>query len=388
MYTISQNYKLGVKLKIVAMIPARMGSKRVKAKNLRLIDGKPLIEYVLDTISQIDIFDEVYVNSEDAIFTDIAGKYGVKFYQRPEHLSSDTATNDEFAYDFIQNIECDILIQVLPTSPFITKEEINAFVTKMVDEKLDTLVSVEHKQIACVYEGKAMNFDKLAKNPPSQTMTPVMAYATALMGWKATKYNENIEKYSVAYHGGEGKTGYFELRGLSTLDIDREEDFRLVEAIAVAQSNIVEKEPEYYDAATKIHSEVDVPSILIKDGVEINDLFDVNKEVAKLSEILEKMPTDKSWSKRVVDTESNSMTIISQMPGEGNRRHHHPDWNEWWYIVEGVWEWEIEGEIKKIYAGDIVFMKKNRKHKITAAGTSRAIRMAVSRADVAHVYED
>jgi len=99
------------------------------------------------------------------------------------------------------------------------------------------------------------------------------------------------------------------------------------------------------------------------------------------------MPKDKSWSKRVVDTESNSMTVICQMPGEGNRKHHHPDWNEWWYIVEGEWEWEIENKIKKIVKGDIVFMRKNRKHKITASGSGRAIRMAVSRADVAHVYE-
>ena len=80
------------------------------------------------------------------------------------------------------------------------------------------------------------------------------------------------------------------------------------------------------------------------------------------------------------------MTLICQMPGEGNRRHYHPDWNEWWYILEGEWEWEIEGEIRKIYKGDVVFMKKNRIHKITAAGNKPAIRMAVSRSDVAHVY--
>ena len=91
----------------------------------------------------------------------------------------------------------------------------------------------------------------------------------------------------------------------------------------------------------------------------MNDLFDVNNEVVALSDILNAMPKDISWSKRVIDTENNSMTIICQMPGEGNRRHHHPDWNEWWYIVEGEWEWEIEGEIKMITEGDIVFMKKN-----------------------------
>ena len=119
-----------------------------------------------------------------------------------------------------------------------------------------------------------------------------------------------------------------------------------------------------------------------------NDLFDINNEVVALPDILNAMPKDISWSKRVIDTENNSMTIICQMPGEGNRRHHHPDWNEWWYIVEGEWEWEIEGEVKMISQGDIVFMKKNRKHKITASGSSRAIRMAISRSDVAHVYED
>jgi CMP-N-acetylneuraminic acid synthetase/quercetin dioxygenase-like cupin family protein len=375
-------------MNVVAMIPARMGSKRVKAKNLRLIDGKPLIEYVLDTISKVALFDEIYVNSEDEIFSEIAEKYAIKFYKRPEELSSDTATNDEFAYDFLKNIDCDVLIQVLPTSPFITIDEINDFTQKMIDDALDTLISVEHKQIACVFNGEAINYERLEKNPPSQIMTPVMAYATSLMGWTSESFIENFDKYGVAYHGCNGKTDYFELRGLSTIDIDREEDFRLAEAIAISRANIAETEPQYYKSDTKQRSEVDVPSILAKDGVKVNDLFDVNNEVVKLSNILESMPKDVSWSKRVIDTESNSMTVISQLPGEGNRLHHHPDWNEWWYIVEGEWEWDIEGEIKKIVKGDIVFMKKNRKHKITATGTSRATRMAVSRADVAHVYED
>jgi len=374
-------------MKIVAMVPARMGSKRIKNKNLRFLDGKPLIEHVLGTLSRVSIFDEVYINSEDEIFLEIAIKYGINFYKRPDYLSSDEATNDEFAHEFLSNIDCDILIQVLPTSPFITEKEIESFVNIMTSGDLDTLISVEHQQIACLYQGNEINFDNLKKNPPSQTMTPVMSYATALMGWKSSKFLENIEKHGVAYHGGEGKTDFFELKGYSTIDIDNEEDFDIAEAVSIALkgSKIT---PKYYDQKENERSEVDVPSILEKDGVKVNDLFDVNNEVVALSDILESMPKDVSWSKRVIDTESNSMTIICQMPGEGNRKHHHPDWNEWWYIVEGEWEWEIEGELKKIVQGEIVFMKKNRKHKITASGFNRAIRMAVSRADVAHVYED
>lgn len=377
-------------MKIVAMIPARMGSKRVKNKNLRLINGKPLIDYVLDTIETVDLFDEVYLNSENEIFRQIADKHGFSFYQRPKYLSSDTATNDEFAADFLANIECDLLIQILPTSPFLGANEIRAFIEAMIDESLDTLVSVEHKQIACLYESKALNYDPLCKNPPSQTMEPVMVYATALMGWKKEVFLENYDKYGVGYHGGAGRTSYFELRGLSTIDIDREDDFKLAESIILAQEYVTESEPAYYDPkfADHSHSEVDVPSILAKDGVVHNDLFDANNEIVDLDSILEEMPKNVSWSKRLVDTESNSMTVISQMPGEGNRLHHHPDWNEWWYILEGEWEWIIDGMTKRIKKGDVVFVRKNRRHKITAAGESRAIRMAVSRADVAHVYDE
>jgi CMP-N-acetylneuraminic acid synthetase/quercetin dioxygenase-like cupin family protein len=375
-------------MKIVAMIPARMGSKRVEKKNLRLINGKPLIEYILTTVSKLDIFDEVYVNSEDDVFSGIAEKYSMKFYKRPPHLSSDTATNDEFAYDFLKNVECDILIQILPTSPFLTEDEIRKFTSYMVESSLDTLISVEHKQIACVYENGPVNFDKLLVNPPSQTMTPVKAYATVLMGWRSEKYIQNMSEFGVSYHGGHGQTGYFKLEGLSTLDIDTVEDFNLVETIMLSgAAHARRKKPEYYSAEKKISEEVDVPTILAKDGVENNDLFDANKEVVNLKDLIAKMNNDVSWSKRIIDTENNSMTLISQMPGEGNRKHYHPEWNEWWYIVAGEWDWEIEGEIKKVKKDDIVFMEKNRVHKITASGNELAIRMAVSRSDVVHVYE-
>ena len=68
--------------------------------------------------------------------------------------------------------------------------------------------------------------------------------------------------------------------------------------------------------------------------------------------------------------------------------HYHHDWDEWWYILEGSWEWLIEGEKKTINAGEFVFIERNRKHKITAIGNKMAIRLAVSRYDVDHVYSE
>ena len=64
--------------KIICMIPARMGSKRVKNKNLRLLGNKPLIQYAIEAAVNSNIFDEVYVNSEDKVFEQLAKRLGAK----------------------------------------------------------------------------------------------------------------------------------------------------------------------------------------------------------------------------------------------------------------------------------------------------------------------
>lgn len=219
------------KLKIIAMIPARLNSKRVKKKNLRLIKNKPLVSYTIEIVKKCKLFDEIYLNSESEIFQNIAKKHNIDFYLRNKKFSKDTSTNDEFALDFITNIKGDILIQILPTSPLISLNEINSFVNSMINKKYDTLVSVEEKQIACVYKNKEINFNKKKKNPPSQTMEPIKVYSTVLMGWTYNQFINNMKILGSAYHGGKGKTGYFPLEGLSTLDIDNEVDFRIVEKI-------------------------------------------------------------------------------------------------------------------------------------------------------------
>ena len=222
---------------INAMIPARLGSKRVYKKNIRMINNKPLIQYIIDTVKKTKIFDNIYLNSESLIFKKIANKNSINFYHRNKKLSSDRSTNDEFALDFIENIKGDILIQILPTSPLLLDSEVKEFVNYFKQNKLDTLISVQNHKIASVYKKKPINFNKYKKNPPSQKMQPIQTYATVLMGWKYKNYKKNMLKYNSAYHGGEGKIDYFPLTPLSCLDIDYEEDFQLVEKIIIANTN-------------------------------------------------------------------------------------------------------------------------------------------------------
>ena len=130
-----------------------------------------------------------------------------------------------------------------------------------------------------------------------------------------------------------------------------------------------------------------VPSILKIDGVAQSDFEQENLPLVNLDKIIASKDNSRSWCHRVVNTENNSATLISQLPGEGNRLHHHPDWNEWWYIVDGKWKWEVEGREYEVKKGDVVFIQKKKWHKITAIGDKPAIRLAVSREDVPHVYQ-
>ncbi len=373
-------------MKIIGMIPARLGSTRVKNKNLRLMDKLPLIQYVVESAKKSKYLDELYINSESSIFQEIADRLEVKFYLRDKELSSDTATNDDFAYDFIKKIDGDILIQLLPTSPFIESDQIDEFIEKMIKDKFDTMVSVSDIQIESMFKNEPLNFERLKKTPPSQSLEPIKAYACGIMGWKYKEFKKNHETYGAAYHGGNGHIGYYTLKGYSTVDIDNEEDFLLAEAILKARK-MPNAQPEYYNSNSTI-ADANRERILKQDGVTNNFMKDYNKEISSIDEIINSKSTTESWSYTVVNSPSNCATLIAQMPGEGNRRHFHSDWDEWWYIIAGQWEWDIEGKPKIVKKGDVVFINRNRIHKITAVGDKMAIRLAVSRADVDHIYQE
>ncbi len=132
--------------------------------------------------------------------------------------------------------------------------------------------------------------------------------------------------------------------------------------------------------------ENNVKSILKKDGVINNDFSNENSLINNISKILKDKKNKKNWSYRLINTKSNSATLICQQPGEGNRRHYHSNWNEWWLIIDGAWQFEIENEKKILKKNDIILIKKNKIHKITAIGKKPAIRLAVSRGDVDHIY--
>ena len=85
---------------IIVMIPARMGSQRLKKKNLRTLAGIPLVVRALRKCVMCDLFDEVWLNSENTYFADIASAEGVQFHKRPDILGGNDATSEQYISSF------------------------------------------------------------------------------------------------------------------------------------------------------------------------------------------------------------------------------------------------------------------------------------------------
>jgi CMP-N-acetylneuraminic acid synthetase/quercetin dioxygenase-like cupin family protein len=378
-------------MKIVCMIPARLGSSRIKMKNLRFLGDKPLVAHVLETCVKSGLFADVYLNSEADVFEGIAKNYGAKFYKRPDQFSTNEATNDDFVLDFISKVNCDIVIQVNPTAPFITTDDLKGVIEKMTKEGFETVQTLKEERIEGLFKGQSLNFDPIKKMPRSQDLEPVYLFSSCIMGFTAKRFKQNMMELDAATYGGKGKTGYFVTSGFSNVDIDYEEDFAIAEVIFEMLNKKSKKEIKYFNGTAdgvKTIGEADRDLILKMDGVGKRSMSDFNLDVVAINDIISRHGRTSSWAHTVVDSKSNTATLIGQLPGEGNRMHFHPDWDEWWYIVEGQWEWTIEGQATTVKQGDIVFIHRNRKHKIKAIGDKMAIRLAVSRADVVHVYNE
>ena len=213
------------------MIPARLGSKRIKHKNLRLLDGKPLVSHVLEKCKDAGIFSEIYINSESELFKDIANDYGVKLYLRDPIFATDDATNDQFILDFIKHIDCDIVVQVNPTSPLVIADEIKSFVTKMIEGDFDTMLSVKREQVEGFYQWKQLNFNQMEQMPRSQDLEPIYLHCSTILAWKSKVIREKMEKFNCCTYGADSKVGYYTFNSFANIDIDNEEDFLFAETI-------------------------------------------------------------------------------------------------------------------------------------------------------------
>lgn len=132
---------------MIAIIPARGGSKGLPGKNIKLLEGKPLIAYTIEAALKSEKVDRVIVSTDCDKIAKIALQYGVEIpFMRPDFLATDTATSlDVYKYTFEkleteEGIAINNFIVLQPTSPLRTSKHIDEAITLFENKKAISVI--------------------------------------------------------------------------------------------------------------------------------------------------------------------------------------------------------------------------------------------------------
>jgi len=227
------------KKEILTIIPIRGGSKGVLRKNIRLLNGKPLVSYGIDSAKKSGAVNRLVVATEDAELADVSKKYGAEVIKIPSKLTTDSSRiepvmlyvlekleQESYRPDFVSLIQC--------TSPFLKPDVIHEAVTKVVEGGFDTAFTayfpLKHEfSWRCdelTEECKPVDYAP-SKRPLRQEMEIVYLENGAFYITRT----ELFKKAGDRFGGNDAKTTIVEMKAEDSLQIDEEPDFWLAEQI-------------------------------------------------------------------------------------------------------------------------------------------------------------
>ncbi len=147
---------------ILVVIPARGGSKGIPRKNLRLLNGKPLLSYAIETAKASAYSLDIYVSSDDDEILSTAGQFGATQHKRDKAIACDETTLDPVIYATYryaqerEGREYDYIITMQPTSPLLSTDSLDRAIAMVVDDRtIETVIAAkEDTHLSWRREGK------------------------------------------------------------------------------------------------------------------------------------------------------------------------------------------------------------------------------------------
>ncbi len=238
--------------KLVVHIPARAGSKRLRSKNLRILEGKPMISYAIDCAVASGLADEIYVNTDSDELAELAIQHGVKVYRRSPSLATDTSTGDDFTADIIQSLGLDTLMMISPVCPLVTVGDVKRAVEAYRnDPEADALITCTETQMQTAIEGRFVNIDPEGSLAPTQENPKMQICNWAVTIWNGAAFLNNYRRFKGGYCGS--RRILLPIDPLHSVKVSDEDDFRLVESLLKVskRSPVCEGEARYWGDVAK-----------------------------------------------------------------------------------------------------------------------------------------
>ena len=224
---------MNIKKNIIAIIPARGGSKGIPKKNIINFLGKPLLEHSIDYAKTSNLISNIYVSTDSSEIAKIALKNNVSVIDRPKSISGDTASTESALIHALKNIvdePPDIIILLQPTSPLRPENSLNKAIKHFLSNNYDSLLSISptHRFFWKIEDKNAIPKYDFNSRPRRQDMKK-----------KDISYIENGSIYISTYENliknnnrlG-GNIGYVIFDEQYSYEIDSMTDLRFLEALS------------------------------------------------------------------------------------------------------------------------------------------------------------
>lgn len=214
---------------ILAVIPARGGSKGIPRKNIKLLAGKPLIAHTIEAAKN-SICSRVVVSTDDKEIGEIALKYGAEVVWRPKEISGDLSSSEQALLHVLEkkkkkNYSPDLLVFLQCTAPLTTSEDINKTIEVLQDENADSAFAAVDFHYFLWKKNKegviGINHDKM-KRLMRQEKEPQYKEAGAV-------YVMDTKGFLKHKHRFFGKTVMYKMPLERNLEIDEPVDFKIAE---------------------------------------------------------------------------------------------------------------------------------------------------------------
>ena len=149
-------------MKIVSFIPIKLNNQRLPGKNTMLLNGRPMCDYIFETISNIENIDEKYVYCSDEAIMPYIKPYhdkGLQFLKRDSYLDGFQIKGLEIIDCFVKDVDADIYVLTHVTQPFTRLESIRNAIDKVLSGEYDSAFSAIALQDYMWKNGKPFNYD-------------------------------------------------------------------------------------------------------------------------------------------------------------------------------------------------------------------------------------
>ncbi len=212
------------------MIPARIGSERLKFKNLAIINNKPLIYFAINAAKKSKIFSKIVLNSDNEIFKKVADRYKINFYLRPKKFGLSHTKSDDVVYDFLKKYQnYNYIVWVNPIAPIQSELDLKNIFYYFKKNELDSLITSEEKKVHAIYQSKPINYKIKEKFKKTQDINPINLFSYCSMIWRVKKFLDEYKKRKSAMICG--KFSVYPLQSYKSVIVKNSQDLKIAENI-------------------------------------------------------------------------------------------------------------------------------------------------------------